>query len=333
MMPMQMLPQRQLWRSSLKISGIELRHGESVLTSPCSQDFDAFLGDQEGVLKLRGTPAAPAHGRPIVWPDVFLATRSQIEHGLHGEDVAGLHNAHSLVPPVMWHIRRTMEELAHAMAAKGRHHSAAVLDRDRVYGVSKIAVERARPDHLAADSQSVVRRSHQGVRLLVALPDEECLVQIGVEALVINTDVQVHNVAFFDGPAIGDAVANHLVRRHAQRLREAAIIQRTGIQLPLLASFPHHPIDLVTCDSSFHEPGSYVQHLPAQAAYFPHGLKVRPSHHRNRTAGLRLGEGSAFWVQSIVGQTAVGRRLHLRGDVRGTQLAAELVSLEVRWHG
>ena len=60
------------------------------------QHLQPILGDEEGVLELCGAPAVARGRRPAVGPHP-LSSRAQVQHGLHGEAMPRLHDAHGLV--------------------------------------------------------------------------------------------------------------------------------------------------------------------------------------------------------------------------------------------
>ena len=63
----------------------------------------------------------------------------------------------------------------------------------------------------------------------VDLPDGERGVGVAVDPVEEDRDVEVDDVAVDERPVVGDAVADDLVDRRAQRLGERAVVQRARI--------------------------------------------------------------------------------------------------------
>jgi hypothetical protein len=63
-------------------------------------------------------------------------------------------------------------------------------------------------------------------RILARRADVERRRRVAVEAIVERRDVDVDDVAVLDGLLVGDAVADHVVDRRADALREASVVQR-----------------------------------------------------------------------------------------------------------
>jgi hypothetical protein len=79
----------------------------------------------------------------------------------------------------------------------------------------------------------------------VDVADEEGGVGVAVDAVEVDGHVEVHDVAVTHHPVVGDAVADDLVDRGAQRLREAVVVERAGVAPPLDAQLVHVDVDLV----------------------------------------------------------------------------------------
>ena len=61
------------------------------------------------------------------------------------------------------------------------------------------------------------------------LADVVCLIEVTVEAAVVEGHVDVEDVTVFEDALVGNAVANDFVGRGADRLGEAAIVERRRI--------------------------------------------------------------------------------------------------------
>mmetsp|Transcript_41334 Transcript_41334/g.119637 ORF Transcript_41334/g.119637 Transcript_41334/m.119637 type:complete len:448 (+) Transcript_41334:421-1764(+) len=221
-----------------------------------------------------------------------------------------------------------MEELAHSMTAVRGHDGAIALCCLCVYGSTQITVKRAWADLLRGSVQCAVGGPHQPVCVLIAFSHEVCLVQVRMEALMVDTDIQIHNVAFLNRSTVGYPMADNLIGRDAHRLREAEVIERTWVNLPVKACLPDHPVDLVARDARTHESGGDVQDLAAQAAGLPHGLQLRTLDDGHLPGALAFGEGDAVGLPRVVGRTPALGHPHLRRDVGRAQGARVLVAPE-----
>ena len=68
------------------------------------EDFAPGLRDEHGVLELGGPASVPSDCGPVVAPRRVLP-RPEVDHGLHGEDVASLHDALGLVLGVVGNLQ------------------------------------------------------------------------------------------------------------------------------------------------------------------------------------------------------------------------------------
>mmetsp|Transcript_47676 Transcript_47676/g.111459 ORF Transcript_47676/g.111459 Transcript_47676/m.111459 type:complete len:200 (-) Transcript_47676:128-727(-) len=165
--------------------------------------------------------------------------------------------------------------------------------------------------------------------VLIALSDEEGFVQVRVETLVVNADVQVYNLSLLQRAAVWDAMANHLVRRYAKRLRETEVIQRTGIDLSIHAGLEDDAVDLVARDARPHEAGGDVQDLPTELTCRAHGLQLCSFQHWNLFDANALAGACAIRLQRIIGQQNALRHPQLLADKGGSQAARVLVTPEL----
>jgi len=70
-----------------------------------------------------------------------------------------------------------------------------------------------------------------------------------VEAILVNTNVQVHNVSFFKRARVGNPVANALVDGSATAPGEVVIIQRRRVCLLADGVFMHDSVDFLGGDT------------------------------------------------------------------------------------
>lgn len=86
--------------------------------------------------------------------------------------------------------------------------------------------------------QTLARSLHYPDRVRVCqrlVANVVCLVQVTVEAAMVQCHVDVENIAIFEHSLVRNAVADYFIRRSANRFGEVAVIQRRGIRLPTLA--------------------------------------------------------------------------------------------------
>ena len=188
------------------------------------------------MLELRSLATIGSHTRPVVGPGLVLVC-AESNHGLDGEAHAGLCLADCLVLGVMGHVGRAVEALVDAVAAVGLDDAAVVALGDLLDRVAVVAEERAGLDKLDRLGEAVARGldDAHGVRVLVGFADVVGLVQVAVEAAVVEGDVDVEDVAVLKGALVGDAVADYFVGRGADGLGEVAVVEWRGVRLGLLA--------------------------------------------------------------------------------------------------
>ena len=160
---------------------------------------------------------------PVIGPENVVEVGAVVDHRLDGENVPWAHDALGFVLSVVRHVGRAVEVFAYAMAAVGLHYAAFVLACHSGDDWTHVAVECAWADQLLRLLKAVVGRAHEALRVLIALADQEGLVEVRVEAVFVHAHVQVDDISFFDHAAVRDPVADDLVRRHAQRLPEVPI--------------------------------------------------------------------------------------------------------------
>ena len=93
--------------------------------------------------------------------------------------------------------------------------------------------ERAAGAHRGdAELEALAGDLDEAAALLVDLADEERGVGVAVDAVEEDRDVEVDDVAVDERPVVGDAVADDLVDRGAQRLGEAVVVERARVAAP-----------------------------------------------------------------------------------------------------
>ena len=179
------------------------------------------------MLKLRRQASIRCNARPIVWPG-FISVTSYADHGFDGEAHAGFGYAYGFVFGIVGDVGDCVEEFIDAVAAVGADDAAVtgfgVLFNDVAwfaeghagfdvgYGLVK-AFARCLDD---TDSVWILK----GFRSYVIR-----FVYVSMEAAVIQCHIQVHNVAIFELPLVGDAVADYFVDGCTKRFGKVDVVQ------------------------------------------------------------------------------------------------------------
>ena len=111
---------------------------------PTASERDAVVGDEDGVLELRGARAVGGGRGPAVGPDDGLDA-AHGDHGLDGEDHARLHAGRQRALVVVRDLRRAVEHLADAVADEGPHDEEAGRVRVGLDRQADVGERRARP--------------------------------------------------------------------------------------------------------------------------------------------------------------------------------------------
>lgn len=164
---------------------------------------------------------------PVIRPRPILVA-AQTNHGLDRKTHARLRIANRLVLGIMRHVWRAVEERVDAVAtvsldcaATARfgmlfNHVAVVAEERAWFGERDCLVETLAGGFDDADGVGVCAG-------LVA--NIVSLVQVAVEAVVVEGYVYVDNVAIFENGLVGYAVADHFVNGGADRFGKVAIVE------------------------------------------------------------------------------------------------------------
>ena len=165
------------------------------------------------MFKLRRATPILRNTRPIIRPRLILI-RPQTNHGFNRKRHPGLRHAHRLILRIMRHIRRAMKQTIHPMAAVCFDDAAT-----STFGVffnhgARVAESHARFDELDGFVEAFAGgfddadggRVRAGKWAYVV-----CFVEVTVEAVVVEGDVEVDDVAFEEDALVGDAVADYFV--------------------------------------------------------------------------------------------------------------------------
>ena len=109
--------------------------------------------------------------------------------------------------------------------------------------------------------------------LFINVAHRESSVGVAVHAFKENGDVNVEDVAVLEGPAVGDTVADNFISGGTNRLREAAIIQRTGVAAALKHGLVRDAVQRIGGDSGTNGLAGDFQNLGSGLASFAQPLK------------------------------------------------------------
>ena len=107
----------------------------------------------------------------------------------------------------------------------------------------------ARSHHRDGPIEALAGDLDEPAALVVDVADEEGGVGVAVDAVEEDRDVEVADVAVDQRPVVGDAVADHLVHRGAERLREAVVVERARVAAAVDAGLVADGVELVGGDA------------------------------------------------------------------------------------
>ena len=96
---------------------------------------------------------------------------------------------------------------------------------------------------------------------------------VAVPAVEDDGDVDIGDVAFAQNAVAGDAVADHVILRDADRAGIALVEQAGGQGAVIEGEFPGQPVELVGDHARNHVRDQHVQALGRQPASAPHALE------------------------------------------------------------
>lgn len=147
----------------------------------------------------------------------------------------------------MANFRLPMEIFADAMANERLHHTQ-LLRFDKLLNDSADLTEwHLRTAHAYAMVQRLFGHLDQVAANVVHVADQKRFRAVAVEAIQIDGDVHVDDVAGCQRPIVGDAVANDVVHGRAHRLRETGVVQRRRVGVRGDCLLVHESIDVVGC--------------------------------------------------------------------------------------
>lgn len=176
--------------------------------------------------ELRTPQSILRNTRPIIRPRL-IPMRPQAYHRLNRKRHARLRNPHRLILRIMRHTRRCVEQLIDPMTTVSRHNT--TIPGLRLLGdyIARLLERHARLDNFYCFVEaSAGGLDHaDGVRIcLCFIANIVGLVEVRVEAAVVEGDVDVDNVAVDEFALVGDAVADYFVDRSADGFGEFAVV-------------------------------------------------------------------------------------------------------------
>ena len=135
-------------------------------------------------------------------------------------------------------------------------------------------------------------------------------VAIAVDTVQEDRDVAIDDVAVLQHAVVGDAVADDLVHRGAQRLREALVMQRARIAAVRDARFVTDVVELVGGDADANRVFELDQYLGTRRRP---AARMRSANSSGGTAGTSAGASGAYGGRGIsdgTGRSVKGARPH-----------------------
>ena len=271
-------------------------------------------GDEEAVLELRRARAVARRRGPPVGPDAAELPRALVDHRLDREREPGREHEIGRRVVVVQHRGRGVELLTDAVADERAHDAEARRFRVGLDRAADLVEARAGPHLVDALPQRFLRDLHEPAALVVDVADEEGRVAVAVHAVQVDRDVAVDDVAVEERAVVGDAVADHLVDRRAQRLREALVVQRARVAAARDARLVADAVELVGRHADLHRVGELEQDLAPGAARGAHAVGELVGRDRGQE---RRRVGRVRRARDRGGDRAVGREAARRGPAPG----------------
>ena len=148
---------------------------------------------------------------------------------------------------------------------------------------------------------------------------------VAVRAVEVHGHVDVHDVTGAQRAAVGNPVADDLVHRRADGLREGAVAEGAGVGAPVEHLGVDNRVDGVCGNAWRHVPAGDDQHLCSGRARAAHGVDLRRRTHRShaRRPGFAAGVADVRRAGDPAGHRT--RRTHdARLHRRDTQLRSPL---------
>ena len=237
------------------------------------EDLVARCRDADRVLELGRQGAVLCHRGPTIAQHLHLIAAG-IDHRLDGEEHALAHDRAVLRPPVMQDRRRVMKDAADAVAAEIAHDGIAVAFGIALDRIADRADMGTRPHDGDAAHHRLVGDLDELSRLQRnALANKEHSARVAVPAVEDHRHIDVQNVAVHQTAVAGDAVADDMIDRSADRFREAAVIERRRDRLVPDNEFVAEPVELAGRDPRADMRNDEVERRRGQPPGLPHAVE------------------------------------------------------------
>ena len=161
---------------------------------------------------------------------LFDVAATRIDHRLDGEGHAGLELFQGAWFAIVQNLRLFMKNLTDAMTAKLADHRKAVAFCKLLNGPPNVTQPSAGLDFDDAVPHGFVGQLAKPLGSNRGFADNEHATGVTMPAIFDHGDVNVDNVALFQGFVVGDAMANLMVDRSANRLGVGVVAIRGIVQ-------------------------------------------------------------------------------------------------------
>ena len=159
------------------------------------------------------------------------------------------------------------------MAAKIAHHAITLLFRMHLNGMGHIAQMVAGFRLRNAQHHRFIGRLDQPTRLDIHLSDQIGAVGIAMPAIEQRGDIDIDDIAFFQGLWPGNAMADDMVYRGAAAVRIAPIIERCGNSATIKGHGPNQIVNGLRRHAGLNKGHKRVENLGGEAACLAHPVK------------------------------------------------------------
>src|SRR5690606_22067476 len=236
------------------------------------EDFQPVLGHADRVFALRRQRFIAGHGGPAVRQHLHRGL-AQVHHRLDREEHARLQHRALAATAVVQNVGAVVKDPADAVAAEVAHHAHALGLDELLDGVADVAEGVPRLDLGQTQVQRLIGDVDQPLGAGVDLADRIHAARIAMPAVDDDGVVDVDDVAFLQDLVAGNAVADDVVDRGADRLGIALVAQAGGRAAVVQGELAHQIVQLARGHARLHMLADHVQRLGDQAAGLAHALE------------------------------------------------------------
>ena len=198
----------------------------------------------------------------------------EIDHRLDGEEHAFAQRNAFARPAEMQHVGGVVEDPAETMTAEIANHRTALGLGIGLDGVADIAQGGAGLDHGDAAHHGLVGDLDQAPRLERDIADEKHAARIAVPAVDDGGDVDIEDIAVPQPLVAGNAVADHMVDRGADRFGKTAVVERRRDRAAIADEPGAELVERLRGDPGNDMRGDEIEGLRGQAAGHAHRLVI-----------------------------------------------------------